>query len=222
MTPQSPARGVHAPRNFIRRSATFLVAAVLFGGVPLVAEALTEETGPAVAPSRSHRPPHRCSRSRPHGRPRRSRISARTSTLHRNRSMSPRRPHRSSRTCPRPRPRRYPTSRRLARRRASGPPCVSANRAATTRSRVGPGSTAAPTSSIVRRGTRSPSATRRRSSASTRRRPHPPIRTPWPWPFTPSAAPARGHTAAVTWADATPTRHTNTSHQHGDPSVMMA
>ena len=46
MTPQSPARGVHAPRNLVRRSATFLVAAVLFGGVPLVAEALTEEPAP--------------------------------------------------------------------------------------------------------------------------------------------------------------------------------
>jgi len=43
MTPQSSARRVHAPRTFIRRSATFLVAAALVGGVPLVAQALTEE-----------------------------------------------------------------------------------------------------------------------------------------------------------------------------------
>ncbi len=49
MTPQPPARGVHAPRNLIRRSATFLVAAVLFAGVPLVAEALTEEPAPAAS-----------------------------------------------------------------------------------------------------------------------------------------------------------------------------
>ncbi|TFH20656.1 MAG: hypothetical protein E4H05_01800 [Acidimicrobiales bacterium] len=45
MTPQSSARRVPAPRAFIRRSATFLVAAALVGGVPLVAQALTEEPG---------------------------------------------------------------------------------------------------------------------------------------------------------------------------------
>jgi hypothetical protein len=51
MTPQSSARRVHTPRTLVRRSATFLVAAVLVGGVPLVAQALTEEpaTGPTLA-----------------------------------------------------------------------------------------------------------------------------------------------------------------------------
>ncbi len=43
MTPQSPARGVHAHRNLVRRSAAFVVAAVLVGGVPLVAHAITAE-----------------------------------------------------------------------------------------------------------------------------------------------------------------------------------
>ncbi len=43
MTPQSPARGVYAHRNLIRRSAAFVVAAVLVGGVPLVAHAITAE-----------------------------------------------------------------------------------------------------------------------------------------------------------------------------------
>ncbi len=48
----------------------------------------------------------------------------------------------------------------------SGRRCASASRTATTRSPTRPGSIAAPTSSIDRRGTRSPNATTRRSSAS--------------------------------------------------------
>lgn len=53
MTPQSPSLRVHAPRNLVRRSATFLVAAFLVGGVPLVAQALADEpaTDPALAAS---------------------------------------------------------------------------------------------------------------------------------------------------------------------------
>jgi Transglycosylase-like domain len=43
MTPQSPARGVPAPRNLVRRSVTFVVAGILVGGVPLVAHALTDD-----------------------------------------------------------------------------------------------------------------------------------------------------------------------------------
>jgi len=42
MPPQS-SRGVHAPQNIVRRSATFLVAALLIVGVPLVAQALGDE-----------------------------------------------------------------------------------------------------------------------------------------------------------------------------------
>ncbi len=45
MTPQSSSRGVHA---LVRRSATFLVAAVVVGGVPLVAYALTDEPAPRL------------------------------------------------------------------------------------------------------------------------------------------------------------------------------
>ncbi len=50
MTPQPPTRHVHAPRNFVRRSATFLAAVVLVGGVPLAAQALTEEPIDEPAP----------------------------------------------------------------------------------------------------------------------------------------------------------------------------
>jgi len=50
MTPQPPTRHVHAPRNLVRRSATFLAAVVLVGGVPLAAQALTEEPIDAPAP----------------------------------------------------------------------------------------------------------------------------------------------------------------------------
>ncbi|HYN34174.1 MAG TPA: transglycosylase family protein [Ilumatobacteraceae bacterium] len=54
MTPQSPARGVHAHRNLVRRSAAFLVAAVVVGGVPVVAHAITAEpitVEPATEPA---------------------------------------------------------------------------------------------------------------------------------------------------------------------------
>ena len=55
MSPPPPTRHVHAPRNFVRRSATFLAAVVLVGGVPLAAQALTEEPidepGPVAAGS---------------------------------------------------------------------------------------------------------------------------------------------------------------------------
>lgn len=50
MTPHPPTRHVHAPRNFVRRSATFFVAVVLVGGVPLAAQALTEEPIDEPAP----------------------------------------------------------------------------------------------------------------------------------------------------------------------------
>jgi len=52
MTPQSSSRGVYA---LVRRSATFLVAAVVVGAVPLVAHALTDAPAnePALAASPS-------------------------------------------------------------------------------------------------------------------------------------------------------------------------
>lgn len=49
MTPQSPSGRVHAPRNLVRRAAT-VVAASMLGGVPLVAQALTDEPAPAPDP----------------------------------------------------------------------------------------------------------------------------------------------------------------------------
>ena len=52
MTPQTPTRGVHAPRNLVRRSATFFVAAVLFGGVPLVARHSPTSPSPSRPRSR--------------------------------------------------------------------------------------------------------------------------------------------------------------------------
>ena len=213
MTPQSPARGVHAPRTLVRRSAAFLVAVVFVGGGPLVAQALTEEPTSAPVPAVGALQAitaRTFATSAPRPNPAIPDLGANLDAPTAP-STSPRRPHRSSRKCRHPH--RCPTSGRPARRRASGPPCASASPAATTRSRAGQGSIAARTSSIVRRGTRSPSATLRSSSASTRRRPRPPIRTHWPSPCTASAALARGRTAAVTWADVT-----SVSPQ---PSVMM-
>ena len=219
MTPQPPARGVHAPRNLVRRSATFLVAAVLVGGVPLVARGTHRGAGPgrvgrAGRGSAFAAPALVRSASRPASAiPDLGADLARSPGTGRRRSgaRTGRRgdgtagARRDTRACAHP-----------DLRRASGPPCASANRAATTRSRVGPGSTAARTSSIVRRGTRSPRATRRCSSVSTRRRLRPPIRTHWPSPCTPSVAPARGRTAAVTWIERTTTPQPTPPHQLGD------